>query len=159
MTALCRAGGNVVLHASANAQTTSSSTIRDRLPKPVGDFFATLGDSYRESENPLISMSRGVTNGLHRFFIEENETARVVRWMKTLDPDFQMEAFLRELREYIVPEVVDAFVSADIKTLKEWTSEAVSLSPLRFVLIRLNRFLGRHTMSSQQQFNRIYRKD
>ena len=70
-------------------------------------------------------MSRGVTNGLHRFFIEENETARVVRWMKTLDPDFQMEAFLRELREFIVPEVVDAFVSADIKTLKQWTSEAV----------------------------------
>lgn len=46
--------------------------------------------------------------------------------MKTLDPDFQMESFLRELREYIVPEIVDALVNADIKTLKQWMSEAVS---------------------------------
>lgn len=87
---------------------------------------SNFGETYRESDNAFISISRGFTNGLHRFFVEENETARVVRWMKTLDPDFQMESFLRELREYIVPEVVDAFVSADIKTLKEWTSEAVS---------------------------------
>lgn len=83
-----------------------------------------MGESYRESDNAFVSASRGVTNTLHRWFIEENETARVVRWMKTLDPDFQMEAFLRELREYIVPEIIDAYTSADLKVLKEWTSEA-----------------------------------
>jgi len=35
--------------------------------------------------------------------------------MKILDPSFSMEAFKRELREYIVPEVVDAYLSADNK--------------------------------------------
>lgn len=125
---LCRrAGENVVLHATASTSeaTSSSSSLRDRLPKPIASWLANAGESYRESDNAFISMSRGFTNGLHRFFIEENETARVVRWMKTLDPDFQMEMFLRELREYIVPEIVDALTSADIKTLKQWCSEAV----------------------------------
>ena len=36
-----------------------------------------------------------------------------------------MEAFERELREYIVPEVVDAYLSADNEALKSWCSEAV----------------------------------
>jgi len=44
--------------------------------------------------------------------------------MKGLDPAFNKEAFERELREYIVPEVVDAYLSADREALKEWCSEA-----------------------------------
>jgi import inner membrane translocase subunit TIM44 len=47
--------------------------------------------------------------------------------MKILDPSFSMEAFERELREYIVPEVVDAYLSADNDALKLWCSEAVRL--------------------------------
>jgi hypothetical protein len=38
-----------------------------------------------------------------------------------------MESFERELREYIVPEVVDAYLSADNEALKSWCSEAVRL--------------------------------
>lgn len=98
--------------------------MRSRLPQSWQDSLNSMGETYRESDNAFISFSRGVTGGFRRFFVDENETARVVRWMKTLDPDFQMESFLKELREYIVPEIVDAFVSADVKTLKQWCSEA-----------------------------------
>lgn len=45
--------------------------------------------------------------------------------MKNLDPSFSMESFERELREYIVPEVVDAYLSADQEALKAWCGEAV----------------------------------
>jgi len=38
-----------------------------------------------------------------------------------------MEAFECELREYIVPEVVDAYLSADNEALKSRCSEAVRL--------------------------------
>ena len=37
-----------------------------------------------------------------------------------------MESFERELREYIVPEVVDAYLSADREALEAWCGEAVS---------------------------------
>ena len=67
---------------------------------------------------------RSVTSTVASWF-DENETARVLRSMKLLDPSFSMESFERELREYIVPEVVDAYLSADNDALKSWCSEAV----------------------------------
>jgi len=60
------------------------------------------------------------------FLFDENETARVTRMMRALDPTFDRETFDRELREYIVPEVVDAYLSADREALKRWCGEAVS---------------------------------
>jgi import inner membrane translocase subunit TIM44 len=48
--------------------------------------------------------------------------------MKALDPAFNMEAFNRELREYIIPEVVEAYISGDGPTLKQWCGEAVSVA-------------------------------
>lgn len=51
-----------------------------------------------------------------------------MRSMKALDPSFNRESFERELREYIVPEVVDAYLSADQEALKAWCGEAVSFS-------------------------------
>ena len=46
--------------------------------------------------------------------------------LKMLDPTFNMENFSRELREYIIPEVIDAYLSADREALQTWCSEAVS---------------------------------
>ena len=48
--------------------------------------------------------------------------------MKNMDPDFSREGFERELREYIVLEVVDACLSTDREALKAWCGEAVSFS-------------------------------
>ena len=46
---------------------------------------------------------------------------------KIMDPMFDRETFERELREYIVPEVVDAYLSADRESLRQWCGEAVSI--------------------------------
>lgn len=67
---------------------------------------------------------RSVTSTIASWF-DENETAQVMRMMKALDPTFTMESFERELREYIVPEVVDAYLSADQESLRAWCGEAV----------------------------------
>jgi len=91
---------------------------------PVLRKFAALNEAYKESENPVVLSLRSVTSTVASWF-DENETARVLRSMKALDPGFSMEAFERELREYIVPEVVDAYLSADNEALKAWCSEAV----------------------------------
>jgi mitochondrial import inner membrane translocase subunit TIM44 len=68
---------------------------------------------------------RSVTSTIGSWF-DENETAQVMKLMKALDPTFNKENFERELREYIVPEVVDAYLSADREALREWCGEAVS---------------------------------
>ena len=86
--------------------------------------FVEWRQAYDESENPVVSSLRSVTQTIGSWF-EENESAQVQRLMKAIDPTFNMEAFERELREYIVPEVVDAYLSADQEALKVWCSEAV----------------------------------
>lgn len=78
---------------------------------------------YEESENPLISTARGISDRVAGFFAE-NETAMVIKKFREIDPNFQMEEFLRELREYMLPEVLDAYVKGDVETLKLWLSDA-----------------------------------
>ena len=78
---------------------------------------------YEESENPLISTARSITDRVAGFFAE-NETAMVIKKLREMDPNFQVEPFVRELREYILPEVLDAYVKGDTETLKLWLSAA-----------------------------------
>lgn len=118
---LCRAGEALVLHASSPRQERWQQL---KETNPILRKVAALQEAYQESENPVVSSLRSVTSTVASWF-DENETARVLRSMKTLDPSFSMESFERELREYIVPEVVDAYLSADNESLKLWCSEAV----------------------------------
>jgi len=83
----------------------------------------SLKETYHESDNPLISTARSISDKVAGFFAE-NETARVIKKFREMDPSFQLEPFLREMREYILPEVLDAYVKGDIETLKLWLSDA-----------------------------------
>lgn len=82
-------------------------------------------ENYYESESPFVGALRSVTSTVGGWF-EENETAKVIRLMKEIDPDFNLDRWTGELREYIVPEVVDAYLSADRESLRQWCGEAVS---------------------------------
>lgn len=82
-----------------------------------------LKSTYNESENPLISTARSITDRVAGFFAE-NETAMVIKKFREMDPNFQTESFLREVREYMLPEVLDAYVKGDVETLKLWLSAA-----------------------------------
>ena len=83
----------------------------------------SLKTVYNESENPLITTARSISDRLAGFF-SENEVALVIRKIKSMDANFQLEPFLRDLREYILPEVLDAYVKGDIETLRLWLSAA-----------------------------------
>jgi import inner membrane translocase subunit TIM44 len=48
----------------------------------------------------------------------------VIKKLREMDPNFQIEPFLVEMREYILPEVLDAYVKGDTETLKQWLSAA-----------------------------------
>ncbi|CCH63146.1 hypothetical protein TBLA_0J01500 [Henningerozyma blattae CBS 6284] len=76
-----------------------------------------------ENDNPLIVGMRKVTGVFNRFFAE-TESSRVLTQFKLIDPNFNNESFLRSLREYIIPEVLEAYIKGDEKILKNWFSEA-----------------------------------
>ncbi|KAL6717804.1 protein translocase subunit [Lecanora helva] len=114
------AGTNVTLHKDS-AFRESWRNFKDS--NKVMQSIFSLKSSYNESENPLISTARSVTDRIAGFFAE-NETAMVIKKFREMDPSFQVEPFLREMREYILPEVLDAYVKGDTETLKLWLSAA-----------------------------------
>ncbi|KAJ7464611.1 import inner membrane translocase subunit tim44 [Mycena latifolia] len=114
------AGSAVVLHKDSPRQ---EKWNRLKETNPVLRTLGSLRQAYDESENPVVASVRSVTETVGSWF-EENETAQVMRLMKNLDPAFTREGFERELREYIVPEVVDAYLTADQAALKAWCGEA-----------------------------------
>ncbi|KAJ6534634.1 import inner membrane translocase subunit tim44 [Mycena vulgaris] len=114
------AGSAVVLHKDSPRQ---EKWNRLKETNPILRSFASLRQAFDESENPVVASVRGVTETVGSWF-EENETAQVMRLMKNLDPTFTRESFERELREYIVPEVIDAYLTVDQPALKAWCSEA-----------------------------------
>jgi import inner membrane translocase subunit TIM44 len=83
---------------------------------------------YDESDNLVVSGVRNATDWLADTWsgmFSENEVAGVVRRFKEMDPTFNMEGFNTELRDWIIPEIVDAYVKGDVETLSIWLSEAV----------------------------------
>ena len=114
------AGTNVTLHKDSvwHAQWRN---FRDN--SPVMQRVFGLGAVYRESENPLISTARSVSDRIAGFFAE-NETAMVIKKFREMDPTFQLEPFLTEMRTYILPEVLEAYVKGDTETLQQWLSAA-----------------------------------
>lgn len=120
LTCLYRAGVNVTLHKDAKWKE-SWREFRDSS-KTMQRLFS-MKSAYAESENPLISTARGISDRIAGFFAE-NETAMVIKKFREMDPSFQVEPFLQEMREYILPEVLDAYVKGDVETLKLWLSAA-----------------------------------
>ncbi|KAI3336044.1 TIM44 subunit of mitochondria import inner membrane translocase [Ustulina deusta] len=114
------AGTNVTLHKDA-AWKEAWREFRDQNKFVQGVF--SMKNVYQESENPLISTARSITDRVAGFFAE-NETAMVIKKIRAMDPNFQLEPFQQELRDYILPEVLDAYVKGDTETLKLWLSAA-----------------------------------
>ena len=114
------AGTNVTLHKDS-AFSQGWKNFRDNSPFMQRVF--GLGATYRESENPLISTARSVSDRIAGFFAE-NETAMVIKKFREMDPNFHLEPFLTEMRTYILPEVLEAYVKGDTETLQQWLSAA-----------------------------------
>jgi import inner membrane translocase subunit TIM44 len=115
------AGQSVVMHKDSKWKESWDSF---KASSPVWGRLSSLNQSYNESENSFISAVRRVTDSVTDFFTTENEMATVVRMTKGLDPSFTTENFLKELREFILPEVLDAYVKGDGETLRLWLADA-----------------------------------
>ncbi|TVY45521.1 Mitochondrial import inner membrane translocase subunit [Lachnellula occidentalis] len=114
------AGTHVTLHKDAAWKETWRD-FRDSN-KMMQNLFS-LKSAYNESDNPFVSTARSISDRFAGFF-SENETAMVIKKIREMDPTFQMEPFVREMREYILPEVLDAYVKGDTLTLSQWLSAA-----------------------------------
>ncbi|KAK9467400.1 hypothetical protein V1512DRAFT_261108 [Lipomyces arxii] len=103
------AGSNVIVHENAKVEGEDG-------------WFGSIKAKIEESENPIVSSFRAVSSRLGNMFAE-TEYASVMRMFKEMDPTFSSSSFLVEAREYIVPEIIDAYVNGDEQTLRTWLAE------------------------------------
>lgn len=125
-----KAGKTATQRVKANPEAGEALVVTDSKPTSSRFEFITstptyqrMLENYYESESPFVGALRSVTSTVGGWF-DENETAKVIRLMKEIDPDFNLDRWTGELREYIVPEVVDAYLSADRESLRQWCGEA-----------------------------------
>lgn len=90
---------------------------------PAGKGITYLQERWEELENGLISLVRTIIEKVTGFF-SETEQAKVVKQFKLMDPLFRLTDFQKTLVNYIVPELVEAYLKNDEAVLKEWFSEA-----------------------------------
>ncbi|KAK6458673.1 inner membrane translocase component [Scheffersomyces xylosifermentans] len=118
------AGGQLV----ATEHKATGPTVGDRweeykLKSPIGRGFVYLQEKWQDSENGLISLVRTIIEKVTGFFAE-TEQAKVVKQFRLMDPSFRLTDFQRTLTNFIVPEILDAYIKNEDAVLKEWFSEA-----------------------------------
>lgn len=117
------------LMATENGESTSNKK-GEKFAKAVETSVVGKGASYlktklwTESENPFIVLLRTINNKVSGFFFAETETGKTIKLFKEIDPNFKMEDFHKNLRDYILPEVLEAHAKGDVKSLSHWMSEA-----------------------------------
>lgn len=118
------AGGEIV---TTNIKSTGPSRKEKweefKLKSPAGRGFVYLQEKWQDSENGLISLIRTIIEKITGFF-SETEQAKAIKQLKLMDPSFKLVDFQRTLTNYIIPEILDAYIKNDGAVLKEWFSEA-----------------------------------
>ncbi|ORX97645.1 TIM44 subunit of mitochondria import inner membrane translocase [Basidiobolus meristosporus CBS 931.73] len=119
------AGANMVMHKDS-AWKESWNKFKDNNPVFQGVF--RMKRSYEDSDNLFVAYARLATDRISETFgslFEESETAQAIKsFQNNIDRSFNVEKFVKEAREYIIPEVMDAYLKGDNDALKEWCSEA-----------------------------------
>lgn len=110
------AGSRVVVHETAKPE-------EEKVESPLNKMIQRWKISYEESDNGLVTAVRTITDSIGSIF-GETEQAQVIKEFKKIDPHFNQDAFLREVRAYILPEVLEAYVRGDGTTLQKWLSES-----------------------------------
>ncbi|KAI7820041.1 hypothetical protein BC939DRAFT_399785 [Gamsiella multidivaricata] len=118
------AGESMVLHKDS-AWKESWSKFKETNPVVQGVF--NMKKSYEDSDNVFVAWARVVTDKISDVWVsmlDETENAKTIKALQMIDPSFKMDAFMKECREFIIPEIMDAVLNTDSETLNEWCSEA-----------------------------------
>lgn len=85
---------------------------------------------FDESDNTVIRATRILTDKMTDIFgglFQKTELSEVLTEISKMDPEFEREAFLKEVETDIIPNVLEAMVRGDLEILQDWCHEGVSL--------------------------------
>lgn len=89
--------------------------------RKLDDIGEDAREAWETSQNPWVYRLSSVYDTL----TAESEFALATKELNRLDPDFTLEQFKMDLMDTTIPEIMDYFLSGNIKQLKAWLGEAV----------------------------------
>ncbi|KAJ3373456.1 Multifunctional pyrimidine synthesis protein CAD [Kappamyces sp. JEL0680] len=92
-----------------------------KTKSPLGQTLHSYKRSVEESNNPLL---RAWRNLKEKTTVNETETARVVRAFKQVQHDFDQHVFLKEAANFMIADILDAYLKGDKAVLAQWGTEA-----------------------------------
>ncbi|XP_063002962.1 mitochondrial import inner membrane translocase subunit TIM44 [Elgaria multicarinata webbii] len=88
--------------------------------------FFEMKMKYDESDNALIRASRAVTDKVTGFIgglFSKTEMSEVLTEILRVDPNFDKDQFLKQCQDDIIPNILEAMITADLDILKDWCYE------------------------------------
>jgi predicted lipid-binding transport protein (Tim44 family) len=76
-------------------------------------------------------------------FFAETEHAQALGKLKQAEPAFDAEAFVTDMTQFVIPEVVEAFWRNDLPTLRQWCTEGVRACVRLCASLRVHKGSGR----------------
>jgi len=100
-------------------------------------YMKRIQDSVSTSSVPRIHLKKIIKKKIFFFYpasiFAENEQAQTVKQIKHIDPYFDLDVFIKDMHEFIIPEFIEGYLGGDRKALKTWCSEGVNNSLLFFL--------------------------
>ncbi|ESO87597.1 hypothetical protein LOTGIDRAFT_127623 [Lottia gigantea] len=82
---------------------------------------------YDESDNPVIRVSRNLTDKVGQVFsgmFSKTEMSEVLTEICKVDPKFDIHKFIKMCEVDIIPNILEAMIRGDLEILKDWCHEA-----------------------------------
>ncbi|KAI8905946.1 hypothetical protein EDD86DRAFT_193467 [Gorgonomyces haynaldii] len=111
------AGSGLIMHQSSRLQAMWKKFKED---SDLGQRLFGYTRSMEESGNPLVDRLRGMRD-MTRF--DESEKAKIIRMIRDYEPSFTEHRFLKEATQFIVPELIEGWISSDLEILRQWCGE------------------------------------
>lgn len=111
------AGQNIVLHKSSKM---ANAWNKFKQESTIGQTLSSVKRGVEESDHPIFEFIR---SWREKTRINETEEAKVVKFIKSVDPTFRKDLFLKEMTQYIIPDVVELVLMEDERGIMPWCSE------------------------------------
>jgi len=88
--------------------------------------FAQKYDQFKnyldDQDGPLMDSFRNIAGRLQGMF-EESEMSKTVKRFCSVHPGFSIEKFIKDCQMLYLPEVLEAYLTGDVETVKKWCGE------------------------------------
>jgi len=75
-----------------------------------------------DQDGPLMDSFRNIAGRLQGM-LEESEMSKTVKRFTSVHPGFSIEKFIKDCQMLYLPEVLDAYLTGDVETVKKWCGE------------------------------------